>query len=143
LGASRKSIAYSFVLDELESLVSPERVRVKPMFGSHALYVDEKIVFMVRRKEDPKTARDNGIWVAMIPEHSPSIAKQFPVLRGIELFEDRGRQAFTGWMNLPEGEDGFEETALEICRLIAKGDPRLGKVPKQRSKARRSKTRRD
>ena len=103
------------------------------MFGSHGLYVDEKIVFMLRRKDDPKTARDNGIWVASVPEHSASVKREFPALRGIEMFEDRGRAAFNGWLNLPETAEGFEEAALEICRLVAKGDPRIGKVPKRRS----------
>jgi len=134
---STKPLIYPFVWEELESTFSPERLRMKPMFGCQGVYVDEKILFFFRRKPDGKTARDNGIWVAMQPEHSPSIAQQFPALRAIELFQNRGRQGFAGWLNLPDGEDGFEETALEICRLIAKGDPRLGKVPKPRVKKKR------
>jgi hypothetical protein len=122
-----KSLSYRFVLEELQSCLSPDRLRVRAMFGSHGLYVDEKIVFMLRRKDDPATVRDNGLWVAMLPEHTASVARQFPTLRPIELFQG---QAFSGWLNLPEDEDGFEEAAFELCKLVAKGDPRLGKVPK-------------
>ena len=129
------ALAYSFVLEELHSGLSPDRIRVRAMFGSHALYVDEKIVFILRKKGDPKTIRDDGVWVALAgPEHRPSLAKDFPSLRAIEMFEKRG---FAGWLNLPESEDGFEEAALELCRLVGKRDSRIGKVPKGRRKAKR------
>lgn len=107
---------------------------MKPMFGCQAIYVDEKIIFFFRSKADEKTSRDNGIWVATLPEHSPSIARQFPMLRPIELFANRNRTGFTGWLNLPAEDDSFEPTALELCRLIAKADPRLGKIPKKKNR---------
>ena len=135
-----KSRPYSFVIDELNSFLSPDRLRTRPMFGCHALYVDEKIVFMLRRKEDPKTMRDDGIWVAASgPEQCQSLARQFPSLREIELFKSEARQAFSFWLNLPEGEDGFEESALELCRLVLKGDSRIGKIPKRSSPRKRVK----
>jgi hypothetical protein len=105
------------------------RVRTRSMFGSLAVYVDEKIVFFLRRKPDPGSLRDNGIWVASIPEHYASLVREFPALRPIELFRSR---AFTGWLNLPESEEGFEEAALGVCALVIRGDPRIGKVPKKR-----------
>ena len=40
------ALAHPFVLEELQSLLSQDRLRVKAMFGSHAVYVDEKIVFI-------------------------------------------------------------------------------------------------
>jgi hypothetical protein len=137
-----KSLAYSFVFEELQSRLSVDRIRVNPMFGSHALYVDDKIVFILRRKDDPNTARDNGVWVAMPPERVDSVARQFPAMRPIEMFQTAGRTGFSGWLNLPESEDGFEESAFELCRLIASGDPRIGKFPKPKSKARKSSKRR-
>jgi hypothetical protein len=131
-----KPVAHSFVLEELQSALSPNRLRVRPMFGSHALYVDEKIVLILRRKQDQKSIRDDGVWVALAnPDLGPSMKKAFPTLREIEMFKERSRTGFSGWLNLPEGEDGFEEAALEICRLVAKGDPRIGKVPKPKAKA--------
>ena len=103
------------------------------MFGSHAVYVDQKIVFILRQKDDPKTLRDNGIWVATQPEHNPSLLREFPALRPIELFDARRQAGFTGWLNLPDATDSFEESALALCRLVIAGDPRIGKIPKSRS----------
>jgi hypothetical protein len=123
---------FSFVLDELAESVASPRIRTRSMFGSLAVYVDEKIVFMLRRKQTPATLRDDGIWVASLPEFGASLRREFPSLRPIELFESYGKDAFTGWWNLPEHEEGFEGTALELCRLVTKGDPRIGKVPKGR-----------
>jgi hypothetical protein len=130
----KKGPAFSFVLEELlDSSLAP-RVRTRALFGSHAVYVNEKIVFILRQKMDAKTLRDDGLWVAMMPEHSNSLRQEYPALRQIELFADRGRKGFAGWLNLPSDDDGFEETALAICRLVIHGDPRIGKVPKSRSK---------
>jgi len=105
------------------------------MFGSLAVYVDEKIVFLLRRKQDRKTLRDDGIWVATMPEHCASLKRDFPTLRPIELFAGSGRAGFSAWLNLPEDEEGFEEAALQACRLVIAGDPRIGKVPKGRTRA--------
>ncbi len=96
------------------------------MFGSHALYVDDKIVFILRAKGD----RDDGVWVALSSvEHATSLLKTFPSLRLIEMFKQR---AFGDWLNLPSSEDGFEEAAFDLCRLVGKQDSRIGKIPKAR-----------
>ncbi|MBS1839996.1 MAG: hypothetical protein JSS69_07070 [Acidobacteria bacterium] len=130
----KKSPAFSFVLDELEDSPLAGRVRIRPMFGSHAVYVDEKIVFILRqRNNSPKTVRDNGIWVAMLPEFTDSIRAEFPALRPIELFTARSKTGFTGWLNLPVTDDSFEESALALCRLLIRGDKRLGKISKSTS----------
>ena len=129
------SIAYPFVLGELRESLSPDRLRVRAMFGSHALYVDEKIVFILRQKRNPATVRDNGVWVALAdPAHAGSLSKDFPALREIEMFKTRGGKGFGGWLNLPEDGEGFEEAAMSLCRLVLKGDSRIGKVPKPRRK---------
>lgn len=136
--ARRKSgPKFPFILEELLDSNLASRVRTRPMFGSHAVYVDEKIVFILRQKDNPETLRDNGLWVASVPPHDDSLRRDFPALRPIELFAARGRKGFTGWQNLPDTDDGFEETALAICRLLISGDPRIGKVPKSSSKPKR------
>ena len=38
----------------------------------------------------------------------------------------------TGWQLLPADAADFEESALRACELIARGDRRIGKVPKAR-----------
>ena len=133
----KKSPAFSFVLDELEDSPLAGRIRTRPMFGSHAVYVDQRIVFILRQRNNPKTIRDNGIWVAMQPEFTGSVRKDFPALRPIELFAARSRTGFSGWLNLPDSDDAFEQSALALCRLIIGSDPRLGKIPKARSPRKR------
>ena len=74
------ALAHPFVLEELQSLLSPDRLRVKAMFGSHALYVDEKIVFILRHRGTP----DDGVWVALSDTaHAQSLSREFPTLRMI------------------------------------------------------------
>ena len=53
--------------------------------------------------------------------------------RLIEMFQQRSKQAFSDWWNLPESEEDFEEAALRACRLVIAGDPRVGKVPNSRA----------
>jgi hypothetical protein len=129
----KKSPAFSFVLEELNDSPLAERIRTRPMFGSHAVYVDRKIVFILRQRNNPNTMRDNGIWVAMLPEFTESVRAEFPALRPIELFAARSKTGFAGWLNLPDTDDSFEESALALCRLLIRGDHRLGKIPKAKS----------
>ena len=134
---AKKSPAFSFVLDELNDSPLAGRIHTRPMFGCHAVYVDRKIVFFLRQKQDANTMRDNGIWVAMQPEFTESVHKEFPALRPIELFAARSKTGFTGWLNLPVSDDSFEQSALALCRLLIRGDKRLGKIPKGRSPRRK------
>ena len=121
-------LAYTFVLEELQSLLSPDRIRVKPMFGCHAVYVDDRIVFILRRRG----SADDGVWVALSdPAHAASVVKDYPAMRMIEMFRQR---AFNDWFNLPESAASFEEVALELCQRVQKKDARFGKFPKLRKK---------
>lgn len=117
-----KSIPFAFVLDELYSL----NIEVRPMFGCHALYLQNKIVLILRKKEDH--VYDNGVWLATTPEHHASLKKVFPSLRSLKLMGENE----TAWQNIPESADDFEEEVLLACTLIRQGDPRIGKIPKPR-----------
>jgi hypothetical protein len=95
------------------------------MFGCTAVYVDEKIIFILREKEDfPK---DNGVWVATSQEHHESLKKDFPSLRKITIFGENG-----GWRILPADARDFEEAVNFACEKVIEGDLRIGKVPKAR-----------
>jgi hypothetical protein len=118
----KKEIPFDFVIERLSSL-DPV---VKPMFGCHAVYVRDKIVLIVRRKENDA---DNGVWVATSPEHHASLKKELPSLRPIEIFGDKG-----SWQNLPEDHPDFEQEAISACELILKNDRRIGKIPKPKKK---------
>jgi hypothetical protein len=117
-------IPFDFVLEKLERL----EPSVKPMFGCHAVYVKEKIVLILRRKETPH--EDNGVWVATTSEHHASLKKDFPSLRGIGVF---GTEK-SGWQILPMEADDFEESVMKACELILKNDQRIGKIPKSKKK---------
>lgn len=120
----QKSIPFEFVVEALDRL-SPE---IKPMFGCHAIYVREKIVVILRKKEpnDP----DNGVWLATTPAHHASLKKEFPTLRSIKIFGEKG----SSWQIIPEEENDFEEQVLNACSLILKNDVRIGKVPASKKK---------
>jgi hypothetical protein len=118
-----KPIPHEFVLDAIASL-SP---RTRPMFGCIAVYVEEKIVLILRDR--PSAKADNGVWLATMAEHHESLRREFPQMRSIGVL---GKEV-TGWQVLPADSADFEEAALRACDLILEGDPRIGKVPKPRS----------
>ncbi len=106
--------------------------RTHPMFGCLAVYIEEKIVLILRDKRD-ETA-DNGVWLATTEEHHESLRREFPNMRSIQVF---GKKV-TGWQVLPADAPDFEEAALRACELIVARDPRIGKVPGARRASRSS-----
>jgi hypothetical protein len=119
-----KTIPFEFILEELYSLAP----LIKPMFGCHAIYVRNKIVLIVRLREEHPF--DNGVWIATTVEHHESLRFDFPSLRSIKLFGG----TVSAWQNLPCDADDFEESVLRVCGLIRKSDPRIGKIPKPRKR---------
>lgn len=123
-GKARKAVPFEFVLDLLAPL-SPE---TRPMFGCLAVYVDERIVLILRDRENDATD-DNGVWLATQREHHESLRRELPQMRSIRVLGS----GETHWQNIPVDEPGFEEAVHRVCALIRSGDPRIGKVPKRRS----------
>jgi hypothetical protein len=121
----KKAVPYAFVLEAIAAL-SPE---TRPFFGCLAVYVGNKIVLILREKHD-ETA-DDGVWLATTEEHHESLRREFPNMRSIGVF---GKDV-THWQILPADEPDFEEAALRACELIVARDPRIGKVPKSRRRA--------
>jgi hypothetical protein len=115
----RKPVPHEFVLDALAPL-SPA---TRPMFGCLAIYVQDKIVLILRDKRD-QTA-DNGVWLATTEDHHQSLRREFPKMRSIQVL---GKKV-TGWQVLPADAPDFEEAALHACELVLAADPRIGKVP--------------
>ncbi len=124
----RKKLPFDFVLREIEALGPFTR----PMFGCHAVYVDDRIVFMLRDKRRPRA--DDGVWVATTREHHASLRRELPGLRSITVLAGGG---VTGWQVLPAESEDFEESVLRACELVRRGDPRIGKVPASRRRAAR------
>src|ERR1700720_3151334 len=121
----RKAVPHQFVLDAIAPL-SPE---TRSMFGCLAVYVQDKIVLILRDKR-AETA-DNGVWLATTEEHHQSLRREFPNMRSIQVF---GKKV-TGWHVLPTDAEDFEEGALRACELVLARDPRIGKVPGQRARS--------
>jgi hypothetical protein len=128
-GKKRKPAPHEFVLDAIGSL-SPY---THPMFGCLAVYVKDKIVFVLRDKAT--STSDNGVWLATAKEHHHSLLHEFPNMRSIRVLG----KPVTGWQVLPADAPDFESAALRACELVLAGDPRIGKVPEGRRAKSRSK----
>src|SRR5436190_9871071 len=120
----RKQVPHEFVLDAISSL-SPW---TRPMFGCVAVYVEEKIMLILRDK--PSYEADNGVWLATTADRHESLRSEFPNMRSIGVL---GKEV-TGWQVLPVNSPDFEEAALRACELVLAGDPRIGKVPREKKR---------
>ena len=87
----RKPVPHQFVLDTLAPL-SP---CTRPMFGCLAVYVEDRIVLILRDK--PESIADNGVWLATTEEHHESLRREFPNMRSIQVLG----KPVTGWQVLP------------------------------------------
>lgn len=117
-----KALPHEFVLDEIAAL-SPV---TRPMFGCIAVYVEDRIVLILRDKRQPRA--DNGIWLATSTEHHESLRREFPRMRSISVL---GKEP-TQWQVLPVDDPDFEDAAMRACRLVLARDPRIGRIPKSR-----------
>jgi len=121
--AKRRRVApHEFVLDALAALAPTTR----PMFGCLAVYVGDKIVLILRDREDAPA--DNGVWLATSAPHHASLKQLFPRMRSIQSLG----KGLTHWQVIPADAPDFEHTSLAACALIIAGDPRIGRVPKRR-----------
>jgi hypothetical protein len=126
-GKRHKAVPFEFVLDA----VAPLRPMTRPMFGCLAVYVEDRIVLILRDRESYPA--DNGVWLATSPEHRASLQREFPRMRSIGLFGTKE----TSWQILPADAPDFEESARRACALVLARDPRIGKVPGSRTVAKR------
>jgi hypothetical protein len=117
-----RSIPFDFVIEALDQ-INPH---TKPMFGCTAVYVDDKIMFVLRDRENH--VGDNGVWVATTPDNHKSLQKEFPSMRSLQMFGP-GK---TGWQVLPADSDDFEDSVLKACSFVLGNDPRIGKIPKNK-----------
>jgi hypothetical protein len=121
IATTKKKIPFEFVLDELGEL--PYWTR--PMFGCTAIYIEEKIMLVLRYKPERSDASD-GVWVATTREHHASLRQELPNLRSIAVLGT----GETGWQMLAADAPDFEESVRLACALVRAGDPRIGKLPK-------------
>ena len=118
------TIPFDFVLEKLDRRTPV----IKPMFGCFAIYVDGKMVLILRDRNDHTD--DNGVWIATTTEHHAALKKDFPSMRSVHLLGEKT----TAWQNLPASADDFESSAIKACEMILRNDPRIGKIPKPKKK---------
>ena len=114
-----KAIPFDFVFDYL-----PRHVVSKAMFGMQYIYLNKKIMIILRRAS--KNLDMNGVWVATSREHHQSLEKDIPALADFVL--DNGEIHDSNWRLIREDHDDFEAAAIKVCELISHGDPRIGKL---------------
>jgi hypothetical protein len=96
------------------------------MFGCFAVYVDKRIVFILRKRNNHTD--DNGVWFATSKEYHRDLQKILPSMRSVRVLG----KGTTNWQLIPEATDDFESEVLLLCEMVRKGDRRIGHVPKQR-----------
>lgn len=116
------NVPFDFVLEELEAL-NPV---VGRMFGSFSIYIDDKIIFILRDRES--SPEDNGVWIATTAEHHSSLLEDLPSMRSIAMFGPGP----TGWQIIPFESDDFDRDVLKACALVRKRDARIGKIPQRK-----------
>ena len=117
-----KLIPYDFVFDYL-----PTHVIVKQMFGMHYIYLNKKILLILRKLS--KNENLNGIWVATSREYHRRLSDEIPALKDFVL--DNGEMHDSNWRLIKEDDDDFEAATIRICELISHGDKRIGKDTKK------------
>ncbi|HEY5916419.1 MAG TPA: hypothetical protein VIU13_03425 [Chryseolinea sp.] len=127
----KTSLPFEFVLEQLYSV----DIDIRPMFGCFAIYVNNKIVLILRKKMN--FIADNGVWLATNKEHHSSLKQLFPSMRSIKVF---GKES--NWQNLPDDANDFEEMVLRACELIRRGDNRIGRETKAKARRKKSKVKR-
>jgi hypothetical protein len=121
----KRPIPFDFVLEQL----APLTPTVRAMFGSTGVYLDERVVFILRQKHDV----DDGVWVCFEPELEAEVLALFPTLQRIEVLGN-----VRAWRKLSASSETFEDDVLRACKLLVSGDQRLGKLP-DRLKAKKKK----
>jgi len=96
------------------------------MFGAFGVYIDSKIVLILRERDS--YPQDNGVWIATTQEHHSSLKEELNSMRSIEVFGP----GTTGWQNLPSDSAHFESDVERVCELILTGDLRIGKTPQRK-----------
>ena len=100
-----RSAPHEFVLETLAPLAPSTR----PMFGCLAVYVEEKIVLILRDR--PTSPEDNGVWLATTAAHHASLRRDFPSMRSIRVLG----HPITHWQVLPADAPDFEQAALRAA----------------------------
>ncbi|NCD68149.1 hypothetical protein [Mucilaginibacter agri] len=115
----KKPMPYDFLLDYL-----PASIVIKPAIGMFYIYFEGKIMLIFRRVN--KNPQHNGIWISTRREYHNSLKTDIPAITDFDF--DEGEAFDTAWLQLRDGHDDFEESAIQICELVVQRDKRIGKT---------------
>ena len=113
-----KKAPFGFVLLALDSL----ELRIKPMFGAFAIFHEDIILMILRKKISADL--DTGVWIAIPDQNISEIKSIFPNLKDLTQFG----VAPTPWQVIRESDELFKETVLKFCELILIQDKRIGRL---------------
>ncbi|HTI89601.1 MAG TPA: hypothetical protein VL727_03380 [Puia sp.] len=125
----KREIPFEFIFDYLLRI----ETTVKPYFGMFAIYSGERLLLMLRQRDNEPEM--NGIWIATAKGGHESLKKELPALRTFSGLKEK--DSGTGWQMIPATADDLEETAIKVCELIVRRDPRIGKIPPLKRKKRK------
>ena len=95
-----------------------------------SIYNGQTLLLMLRdRKDQPEL---NGIWVPTNRDSLESLKAELPSLRQIYGLGNT-RKSGSLWLMVPPEAPDFERTAITLCDLIVRRDPRIGRLSKPRS----------
>jgi hypothetical protein len=118
---------FEFIFDYL----LPIETEVLPFFGMFAVRSRGKLLLLLRdRKNEPDK---NGIWIATVGDGAVSLQKE--LAGALILFERKSKK--DEWLLIHPDSEAFERSAIAVCELIVRRDPRIGRVPKPRAPRRK------
>ena len=141
----RKRVPHEFVLDALAAL-SP---RTRPMFGCLAVYVEDKIVLILRDK-DKAGETDNGVWLATTEDHHRSLRGTSPPCDPLRFWgrmrwgrKQRAGRCFPPTLRILRKRpcvlaNSFLREILESGKCRERGDRRRRRKPKKAVDRRRT-----
>src|SRR6201986_87046 len=95
-----KVMPFDFVLDYL-----PKHILVKPMFGMYYIYLNKKLMLMLR--EADKEPEMNGIWVSTHKKHHQSLEEEIRGLTEYVMY-DGDKKYESHWRLLKPDDEHFE-----------------------------------
>lgn len=112
---------YAWLWEPLETDVT---FVLRAMFGAKAAYLDGKLALCFVASEEPW----RGLLVCTDAPRHTALRSEFPSLSPHPILPK--------WLYLPETADDFEAAAARLVALARCRDPRIGVVPKPKTKRR-------
>lgn len=117
------------LLEYFEALASDPSFTTSKMFGCLALYYKGLNIAVIAESPGEKAYKDQkfkfDIWDGVLfptdKEHHPSLLEQFPKLTSHPIL---GK-----WLYLPQQFEEFDDTLIQMVRLIKRQDTRFGIIP--------------